>query len=180
MDTITAIKERRSVRKYKDQLVDRKLMEDIMDVTRYAPSWINYQVARWTLIDDPAVIAKLSTDGVREFSYNMSTLQNAKGVAILSFVKGKSGNMDNYDMESHNVEKWEVFDSGIACQTFCLAAHARGVATCIFGVIEETEIAKIIGLPADETVAALIVYGYADVTPPAPARKEISETVRFI
>ena len=180
MDATDVIKGRRSVRKYKDQVVDRALMQEILDLTRFAPSWINFQVARWTLIDNPDVIKTLATDGVREFSYNMNTLENAKGVAILSFVKGKSGSMENYNMESHNIDKWEVFDAGIACQTFCLSAFSKGIGTCIFGVINESQIAKIIDLPAEETVAALIVYGYPEGDTPAPARKEVSEISRFI
>ena len=139
MDAIQMIKERRSVRKYTNQKVDRELMKEIIDIARWAPSWANFQVARYTLVDDAETIKKLATDGVKGFTYNIKTLENAHGVAVLSFVKGKSGKLDpekdEYATEKTNI--WEVFDAGIACQTFCLAAHAKGVGTCIFGVIEE-------------------------------------------
>lgn len=182
MDAITMIKERRSVRKYKNEKISRETMKEIIDICRWAPSWANFQIARYTLIDDEKKIKSLATDGVKGFTYNIKTLENAKGVAVLSFVKGKSGKLDlekdEYATGKANV--WEVFDAGIACQTFCLAAHAKGVGTCIFGVIDEDSISKIANLPEEETVAALIVYGHGDENPPATPRKEVAEIARFL
>ena len=90
MDAITMIKERRSVRKFKNKKVDRETMKEIVSVSRWAPSWANTQIARYTLVDDEATIKKLATDGVKGFVYNIKTLENAKGVAVLSFVKGSN------------------------------------------------------------------------------------------
>ena len=180
MDAIQAIKERRSIRRYKDEKVNRALMKEIVDAVRFAPSWVNSQIARWTLVDNPAIIEKFANDGVKGFVYNIDTLKAAKGVAVLSFVKGKSGKLKQPELEDANSSKWEMFDAGIACQTFCLAAHAKGVGTCIFGVINENSIAKMIDLPEEETVAALIVYGYKESHPAAPARKSVDEITRWL
>lgn len=181
MDAIEMIKERRSVRKYRQEKVDRETMKEIVDIARWAPSWANTQIARYTLVDDADTIARLAAEGVQGFSYNLNTLKNATGVAVLSFVKGKSGRLEKYgDFDSSNAHFWEAFDAGIACQTFCLAAHANGVGTCIFGVIDDKSIAQIVGLPAGETVAALIVYGSADEQPTAPPRKPVENLARFV
>jgi len=181
MDGIIMIEERRSVRKFKNEKVDRNTMKEIVSISRWAPSWANYQIARYTLVDDEATIKKLATDGVKGFVYNINTLKNAKGVAVLSFVKGKSGKLDKYgDYEASNAHIWEAFDTGIACQTFCLAAHAKGVGTCIMGVIDEVSISEIVGLPEEETVAALIVYGYEDGHPPPTSRKDVEDIMRFV
>ncbi len=183
MDAVELLKSRRSIRKFKEQKVDRETMKEIIDIARWAPSWANYQIARYTLVDDPETIRKLSTDGVKGFVYNVKTIENAKGVAILSFVQGKSGKIDADkipDFDDSRAHVWEVFDAGIACQTFCLAAHAKGVGTTIFGIIDEQSISEIINLPADETVGALIVYGYPDEAPQPTPRKEAADIVRFI
>jgi nitroreductase len=181
MDGVTMIKERRSVRKFKNEKVDRNIMKEIVSISRWAPSWANYQIARYTLVDDEATIKKLATDGVKGFVYNINTLKNAKGVAVLSFVKGKSGKLDKYgDYQASDTHIWEAFDAGIACQTFCLAAHAKGVGTCIMGVIDEDSISEIVDLPKEETVAALIVYGYEDGHPPATPRKDAEDIMRFV
>ncbi|MCT4673981.1 MAG: nitroreductase family protein [Prolixibacteraceae bacterium] len=181
MDAITMIKERRSVRQFKDQKVDRELMKEIVDIARWAPSWANFQVARYTLVDDKSIIQKLGTDGVKGFSYNVKTLENAQGVAVLSFVKGKSGKLDKDEYATNKANVWEVFDAGIACQTFCLAAHAKGVGTCIFGVIDDKAISSIVGLPEEETVATLIVYGYEEGDHAAATpRKQVDDILRFV
>lgn len=182
MNAIEMLKERRSVRKYKNEKVNRETMKEIIDISRWAPSWANFQIARYTLVDDEKTIAKLATDGVKGFVYNVKTMEKAKGVAVLSFVKGKSGKLDlkKEDYATSKTNVWEVFDAGIACQTFCLAAHAKGVGTCIFGVIDDKSISEIVDLPEEETVAALIVYGYPDEQPPATKRKNADEIMRFI
>ena len=180
MDAITAIKERRSVRKYKDEKVDRELMKEIVDIAKWAPSWVNYQIARYTIVDDEAKIKAIAEKGVNGFTYNIGTLQNAKGVAVLSIVKGQSGKYEEKYATSKG-DTWEHFDAGIACQTFCLAAQAKGIGTCIMGVIDDKNIGEIVNLPENESVAALIVYGYEDGEHAKPtARINTDELVRFI
>ena len=179
MDAITMIKERRSVRKFKKKAVDRETMKEIVSISRWAPSWGNFQVARYTLVEDEATIKRLARDGVRGFVYNINTLKQAPGVAILSVVRGKSGKLDEDKYATAKGNAWEAFDAGIACQTFCLAAHAKGIGTVIMGVIDDESISKIVDLPREETVAALIVYGYPDEIPAATARKDVDEILRF-
>jgi len=180
MDAITMIKERRSIRKFKNEKVDRETMKEIISISRWAPSWGNFQIARYTLVDDEEIIKQLATEGVNGFVYNVETLRNAKGVAVLSFVKGKSGKLEGDEYATSKANAWEVFDAGIACQTFCLAAHAKGVGTVIMGVIDDNSISKIVGLPEGETVAALIIYGYPDEKPAATPRKDVEEIMRFV
>lgn len=181
MNAIEMIKGRRSIRKYTAEIVPRELMEEIIEITRFAPSWTNSQTPRFTLVNDTTVITKIATEGVKGFVYNAATLESALNVAVLSFAEGKSGRADQYKIETdENPGRWEYFDAGIACQTFCLAAHAKGVGTCIFGIIDEQVIAEAISLPVGEKVAALIVYGYPDQDAKPPRRKEIEEIARFI
>ncbi|MFI3261328.1 MAG: nitroreductase family protein [Rikenellaceae bacterium] len=180
MEAIEMIKERRSVRTYKNEKVDRELMKEIIDICRWSPSWANFQIARYTIVDDEAMIQQIYEKGVNGFAYNMATLKNTKGVMVLSYVKGKSGKKDRESYATKKVvEAWEMFDAGIACQTFCLAAHAKGVGTCIFGIIDDEAIADIISLPEGETVAAIVTYGYEDgERPVAPKRKALEEVMR--
>ncbi len=181
MDAISVIKERRSVRKFKNEKVDRATMTEIVDISRWSPSWANYEIVRYTLVDDELLIKKLADNGVNDFVYNIDTLKNAKGVAVLSYVKGKSGKLgqEKGEYASNRADSWEMFDSGIACQTFCLAAHAKGIGTCIMGVINVENISEIINLPSDETVAALVVYGYPESGSNSSSRKNVDELLRF-
>ena len=76
--------------------------------------------------------------------------------------------------------EWQMFDAGIAAQTFCLAAHNEGVGSVIMGIFDEREVARIIGLDESRVVSALIAIGYPVQAPNAPQRDEVGEYVRFI
>lgn len=180
MDAVKMITERRSVRKFKNEKVDREIMKEIVSLSRWSPSWGNLQVARYTLVDDESVLKRLGAEGVNGFIYNVNTLKKAKGVAVLSYVKGKSGKLDKEEYATSKAGTWEVFDAGIACQTFCLAAYAKGVGTCIMGVFNDEKISEIVNLPEGESVAALIVYGYEDGHPSATPRKDVEDLLRFV
>ncbi len=175
------IRNRRSIRKYKDEIVNREVLSELMETVKYTQSWANFQVARYTFIQNTETLNKLMNEGVNGFAYNINTLKEAKNALVLSFVEGKSGKLDpdgdNYATTSANA--WEVFDAGIACQTFCLAAHEMGIGTCVMGVIAAEKIKEIAQLPENETVAALITFGYPDEEVSTTTRKEISEIVRF-
>lgn len=182
MNASEMITGRRSIRKYKEEKVSREDITAIMEETKFTQSWKNLQVARYTFVQDPAIIEKLANDGVKDFVYNVKTLQKAQNVLVLSILTGKSGkldeNSDDYATEQGN--EWEVFDAGIACQTFTLAAHNHGVGTCVMGVIHDKSIAKIVGLPENERVAALITFGYPAEEGRPTTRFTVDELCRFM
>ncbi len=181
MNAVEMIKNRRSIRKYKDEIVSRELIEEIVETSRFSPSWANFQVARYNFISDKEIIARIAKEGVNDFIYNKATLENAKNILVLSYVQGKSGKLDleKDDFATSKSNAWEMFDAGIACQTFCLAAFEKGVGTCIFGVIDDKSIAEIIDLPEGETVATLITFGYPDESVATSPRKAVEELTRF-
>lgn len=185
MEALELLVTRRSVRKYTDEPVSRELMKEIIRISQLAPSWSNYQIARYNVIDNHDVIRDIAENCVQGFVYNTKTLSRAKGIVALSYVTGKSGMMNDKLGVSgdvpNNSAAWECFDAGIACLQFCLAAYAKGVSTCILGVINNEAIAQKIGLPENEKIAALITYGYEDGEHhKAPARKELNEVLRFV
>lgn len=180
MDAIKMIKERRSIRNYKDKKVDRNILNNIFSTTTYAPSWANFQIARYTVIDDKEMLNKLAGEGLMGFKANMKTLTNAAGAIIVSNIKGKSGCMPVGNYVTSKGNTWEMFDAGIACQTFCLAAYAEGIGTVIIGILDDDKIAKLINLPKDQTVAAIIAYGYEKEHPKETKRMTVEEIVKYI
>ncbi len=174
------IRERRSIRKYKDKLVSKDIIEKIIFDSSYAPSWANTQIARYNIIESQDLIDAIREKGVNEFIYNVKVLNHAKQIMVLSIKEGKSGKLKSGEgYATSKANDWEVFDAGIACQTFCLSAHAHGIGTVIMGVIDDAKIKSIIDLPDDEVVAALVVFGYPDESPDAPKRLKVEDISRF-
>lgn len=182
MEAIKMIKGRRSIRNFTEDKISEDVIKKIIDAARYSPSWVNFQVARYHIVQDDAIIAQIAEKGVNEFVYNIDTLNKAPNVLVLTYVAGKSGKLDptaNYSTSKAN--SWEIFDAGIAAQTFCLAAHANKVGTCIMGVIDDASIAKIIDLPEEQSVAALIAFGYSDEDDDleTPERHSVDDLTKF-
>lgn len=180
-DLIKGIQERRSIRKFKNLPVPRESMEEIVAAASFAPSWKNTQTARYIVIEKKELIQTIaSKDYMAGFTYNVNTVAGAQALVVLATVKGRSGYERDGSFSTPKKDKWEVFDAGIAAQTFCLAAHEKGVGTVIMGIFDEQKIAELIGLPQGQEIAALIAVGYPDINPEAPKRKPVSELVTFL
>lgn len=180
MELITAIKERRSIRKFQDKKIPRELLEEIVNISAYAPSWKNTQVARYVIVDDEATIKALANEEVAYgFKENIAALEEAAALLILTYVKGRSGYDRDGSFSTEKGDRWQMFDAGIAAQTFCLVAHEKGLGTVIQGYFDEAAIRKIVELPEDQEIAALIPMGYPDIEPDAPPRKDASKLLSF-
>ena len=101
-------------------------------------------------------------------------------LVVVTMVKNRSGYERDGSYTTSKEDRWEMFDAGIATQTFCLAAHEKGLGTVIMGIFDEAKIEEVIDIPEGQQVAALIAIGHPAITPEAPKRKEVSELVSYI
>lgn len=59
------LKSRRSIRQYKDAVVSKENIEKLIDIARYAPTGLNKQPIRWTVVYEKAQTHKLAEIVVR-------------------------------------------------------------------------------------------------------------------
>ena len=182
MDLIKGIKERRSVRKFQDKKISREVIEEIIETARFAPSWKNTQIVRYIVVDDKEKIAEIASDKCTYgFTYNIKTLAGAAAIVILTYMEGVSGYEKDGSFSTQKGDGWQMFDAGIAAQTFCLAAYEKGIGTVIQGYFDEAEIKKVLEIPENQKIGAVIPMGYPlDGEIKAPPRKDASELVTFI
>ena len=173
------ILQRRSVRRFLTKTIDRDTIRGIVELARFAPSWKNSQIVRYTVIDDKELKDQLGQNCVRDFSFNTKTITRAAALAVISYESGHSGRNDDGTLQSIDAEKWEMFDAGIAAQTFCLAARTYEVGTCIIGVMDEAKIHDLLGLPENQKVACVIAMGYPEDWKEAPARLSCADILSF-
>ena len=177
METVKAIKERRSVRKFDtSREVSKELIESVIDVARFAPSWKNTQVTRYYVLTGEAK-DKLA-DCTTIWAKNGDIMRGAPMVVALSVVDKRSGYERDGSASTPLGAGWQMFDSGIACQTFCLAAHDAGLSSVIMGLYDDNA-ADVIGIPEGQILTAVIAVGYAAEEPAAPNRKEVSDLVTY-
>jgi len=54
------MRNRRSIRNYKNRTIPRETIEEIMDIVRFAPSGVNRQPIKWIIIEDPQKVKELA------------------------------------------------------------------------------------------------------------------------
>jgi len=178
MNAKELLKSRRSVRKFADEKINHNQIKEIIETTLYAPSWMNTQISRFTVIDDKTVKAKFAKEVFGDIPFNLKTVNGAAGIIVLSYVNGISG----YDPNGNKTSKgdtWSMFDAGIASLSLVLALHEQGIGSVILGGFNEISSAKFVELPENEIVAAIIPYGYAASEVKVPPRKSVEEILRF-
>ena len=179
MNTLETIKNRRSIRKFKDTKVPHDVIENIVAHAAYAPSWKNTQVTRYHVFDDPAIKTTIAREHTLGFSYNTGTIEQAPQVIAITAVKGRSGVEKDGSFTTKKGDSWLMFDTGIATQTLCLAAHEYGVGSVIMGIFDAEKVAELLHIPENEVVVALVSIGYPDEEPKAPRRKDVAELLTF-
>jgi len=176
MDLMDAIKGRRSIRKYKPDLVPEEALQTVMEAVRWAPSWANTQCWEVIVVKDPKVKSELST-ALPKGNPALSSMTEAPLVLVLCGKKGISG----YYKGQPVTEKgdWLMFDTGVAIENLCLAAHTLGLGTVVIGMFDHRKAAEILGVPQNVEVVAMTPLGYPASEGPAPRRKEIAEFVHY-
>ena len=118
---------------------------------------------------------RIAAEGVMDFPLNQKTVSRAKQLMVITKKDGICGYEKNGGFSTSKKDGWEMFDAGIATQTFCLAAHAKGVGTVILGVFDDAKVGEIVGIPEGQTVAAVVAMGYPAFAPDMPPRKSVDD-----
>lgn len=180
MNLTDGIKTRRSVRNYKEEQIPQGIIEEIVEVARYAPSWKNTQIGRYYVVQNAELKKHIAEDCMMGFTFNTNTLMKAPALVVLAYVEKRCGYERDGSFSTSKGDRWEMFDAGIAAQTFCLAAHEKGLGSCIMGIFDEQAVAEAIHLPEGQKVGAVIALGYSVEEVQAPARKEVEQLVQFL
>lgn len=176
MNTIECIKSRRSIRDFSDKSVSHDILDQIVDAASFSPSWKNTQISRYIAVEDNNLKERIiNCVG----SNNVAIIKSAPALVVMTYIKNRSGFERDGSFSTKKKDTWQMFDAGIAAQTFCLAAHELGVSSVILGIFDPDEIADCLELSSDREVAALIAIGYEKEHPNAPKRKAVSELLEY-
>ncbi len=172
MDLMQAIKERRSVRKFKADPVSDELVTKVLEAGRWAPSWANTQCWRFIVVRDGQIKANLAETKGR----GNPAAEAIKNAPVTIVICGEMGTSGYYKGEAPtNKGDWYMFDTALAAQNMMLTAHSLGLGTVAVGLFDAAKAATILGVPPNVQVVVLLPLGYPDEDPKAPRRKELSE-----
>ena len=118
-----------------------------------------------------------------KFSCVMLTMVLVLTLMPLSAISAEEAPLYDYERDgsfsTKKGDRWQMFDVGAACQTFCLAAHEQGLGTVIMGIWDEDGITALLQIPENQELAALIAIGYPDTEPDAPKRKSVDDLLTY-
>lgn len=178
MNTIEAITTRRSVRQFSDKPVEKAQIEAVISAAIYSPSWKNTQTVRYIAVTDPTAKETIAAEMMP--SFNAANVRSAPVLIAMVTQTGRCGYERDGSFTTKKEDRWQYFDAGIACQTFCLAAHELGLATVIMGIYDEEKLPAFLGLKDNQVLTAVIALGYAADMPVCPKRKSIEDILRYI
>lgn len=95
----------------------------------------NTQVTRYVVVENADIKAKLAEEATLGFEHNNGIIKGCASLVVVSMIHGRSGFERDGSYTTSKEDRWEVFDAGLATQTFCLAAHEKGVGTVILGIL---------------------------------------------
>lgn len=89
MNVSDCIKMRRSIRKYKPDHIDHSIIDSIISIASYSPSWKNTQITRYIAIEDPSILKKIADDYTPV--YNSNIIRQIPMLVAVTFIKNRSG-----------------------------------------------------------------------------------------
>jgi len=163
MDMLDAIRQRRSIREYKNDIPTDSQIEKILEAARWAPSGLNNQPWRFLVVKD-----KTKKDGLAQFTKYGDIIRDAPvAIAVCMDVS-----------DSYNREK-DLMAIGACIQNILLEAHALGLGACWLGEIlnKKEAAAKYLNLQADLELMAVVTLGYPDEDVTEGCRKSLKSLI---
>ena len=160
MEAIEVLKTRRSVRAYTRAPVPRKIIEDIVDCGRLAPTANNVQPWEFVVVTDPELLRRIAviTD------YGKFIADAPVCVVVLS-----------------KETKYYLEDGSAATENILLAARAHGLGSCWVAGDKKpyvTEICRLVAAPRGCKLVSLIPIGYPAESP-EKSKRPLSDVLHW-
>jgi len=158
---LEAIYKRRSIREYTDEEISLETLHEIVKAGMWAPSGMNNQPWRFVIIKDPGM-----KDLLAQQTHYARMVRGANALIAVYLCKE-----DMYDeVKDHQ-------SAGACIQNMLLAAEALGLGGVWLGQIlkNKGEVNRILGIPDNFDLMAVVVLGYPRHRNQKSKRKDISE-----
>src|SRR3989344_2594413 len=170
MDFDEVLNNRRSVRLYKNKIVERIKIYKIIQAGILAPSAGNLQSWNFILVDDTEVKNQIVTAAMQQ-----DWMFNSQIIVICS---NPENTKKFYGLRGEAL--YTVQDCAAAIENMLLEATNLGLGSCWIGAFDEKAISRILKLPDNIRPQAIITIGYSDETPAMPRRYNLNSLIVII
>lgn len=109
MNTIDCIKSRRSVRKFTEEKVPHEVLEQLVELARWAPSWKNTQIARYVAVEDEALKNRIAEEAT--IPWNEGIIKGAPVLMVMTYVEKRCGYERDGSFSTSKGDRWQNFDA---------------------------------------------------------------------
>lgn len=160
-ETIEIIKQRRSVRSYSNKPIPKKILEELIDCARFAPSAKNIQPWEFVVITDKKTLNKI-----------------ASFVVYGSFIRDAAACIIVLCQDT----TFYVEDGSAASENILIAAQSLGIGSCwVAGDKKEYSdtILKLVNAPGNFKVVSIIALGYSNEKVAPKAKREVNDILHW-
>ncbi len=161
LDVATAIRTRRTIRRWTDQPVSEETVKELLECALWAPSACNMQLWDFVVVTDPATRQSLA--GAVPFADKAQVC-----IFICYNTRFSEGSYAN------------IQSASAAVMNMLLRAHSLGLGGFWQATIHDRQtLRQTLGLPKDVEVLSTTLFGYPAEAPGAPARRDPSHLVHW-
>lgn len=177
MELDECIRGRRSIRRYEDKPIPKKIIDSILEAGVWAPSGMNNQPWRFIVIENQEIMNKLSRrakeillkmdwpDHIKKiFKSDKDTIFHSAPLLILVCAEKKGRG-----------QTFLHLDCGLAAENMFLKAYNEGVGSCFIGFAnslnQDPDILSEVGVPEGHELIAPLIFGYPSGKPELKPRE---------
>jgi len=191
VETLQAIRTRRSIRRFKNEPLDQNTIEKILEAAILAPSAKNSQPWRFTVVRGTQrdemlrrvqrAIEQRVADG-EDVGSSRSTLRVMQQAPVTILIHNAQG-IHPWKARKEHESWWDVAtvqSIGAAIENMLLAATQLGIGSLWIADIWEAYVEVNEWLETDDQLVAAVSLGWPDQEPRDPTRKPMEEVVRWM
>jgi nitroreductase len=158
---IGMIKDRRSIRKFSDKPIEKRILEEIIECARLAPSARNIQPWAFLVVTEKENLSELSK--IADWG---PFIKNAAACVV---VCGK------------REVKRRVEDCCLASENIMLAAKSLGIGSCYVAALGKDigQARELLKIPEEYEIICFIPLGYSEKNPEPHDKKRMEEVIRW-
>lgn len=168
MKFIELAKQRCSIRSYTNKAVSKKMLTEVLEAGRLAPTACNYQPFTFVVVQEKENLEALAE------GYPADWFAEAPVVIAVCTQASKA-----WVRKRHDDRNYADVDAAIAADHMTLAAEDLGLGTCWVGAFDPKVIRKALGVPRSIEPLILLTLGHPKEKGRPKTRKSLEELVRY-
>lgn len=168
MKFIELAEKRVSIRSYTTRPVSKKMLNEVLEAGRLAPTACNYQPFQFVVVQQKDNLEALAE------AYPADWFAEAPVVIAICTIPKRA-----WHRKRHDDRCYADVDAAIAADHMTLAATELGLGTCWVGAFDPKKVRKVLQVPRSAEPLILLTLGHPNENGRPKQRKPLDDLIRF-